>query len=637
MTKWGPIGEEVFIRTYQRDGASWGETVRRVVYGNKSLLPHYEEYPGGNTDEEYLEAIESFKMLPGGRHLWASGVPGRQFLFNCHRAGWSEDITEHFCFVFDELMKGGGVGANYSNCYIEQLPTIKPSAEVSFLCSKAHPDWSEVDPDPYSLSPTPLHHVPDTREGWVDALRALLQHHAKGHSTRLAVDVSHVRPSGEPIRGFGGTASGPGPLVEALRTIDDILRTAVGRQLTSLEAMEIDHALASCVIAGNVRRSARMSMKHWKDPDIFQFINCKADTGSHWSTNISVEVDDEFWKQESVHARNALSAIVDGMLRNGEPGFFNSSRAKIGEIEDVRCTNPCGEIALQEWENCNLGNLNLAFLTDKEELHRHARMMTRFLIRATFSDSVTDPKQQLVLKQNRRIGVGLMGFQEWLILRHNLKFSDLKYPHRAKEVRQELTELYQVIREEADRYSRFLGIPAPIKVTCVAPTGTVSQLCGVTAGIHPVYAKHFIRRVRYSKNDPNLYGKAWEDDLYSDNTAVVSFVCRDQIFDLIPPEKHHLIQSADELGVADHLAVLELVQNSYADNAVSYTANVPPDLSPASLYNALQLFGPFLKGVTIMPDGTRPQAPFERLSAPAPEARTDASFDECSTGACPVR
>src|SRR5690606_16703673 len=128
-------------------------------------------------------------------------------------------------------------------------------------------------------------------------------------------------------------------------------------------AMEIDHAIAQCVVAGGVRRSARMAMMHWNDPQIDQFIKCKADTGSHWTTNISVEVDADFWSalaQNQGNAQYILRSITDGMVNNGEPGFWDSALSNVGEPNRVVCTNPCGEITLEPWEPCNLGHINLA-------------------------------------------------------------------------------------------------------------------------------------------------------------------------------------------------------------------------------------------------------------------------------------
>src|SRR5512134_2246823 len=135
--KWGPQGELVYNRTYSRtkpDGSkeTWMETVERVVDGNLALVP--EKYHLKGEREALIEAIHSFKILPGGRHLWASGVKGRQYLFNCHVSGWGKDITEHFQFTFLRLMEGGGVGANYSNSFLDRYPEVERRLKVHIVC-----------------------------------------------------------------------------------------------------------------------------------------------------------------------------------------------------------------------------------------------------------------------------------------------------------------------------------------------------------------------------------------------------------------------------------------------------------------------------------------------------------------------
>ena len=154
--------------------------------------------------------------------------------------------------------------------------------ELTVMMAASHHDQSEVAP---LLSSSPagaaVVKVDDSREGWVDALRLILDT-AENGGGEVALDVSDVRPRGSVIHGFGGTASGPGPLVQMLRDVTEIINGCTG-PLSSLDAMDIDHAIAKCVVAGNVRRSARMSIKHWADPDILDFINCKADTGDHLS------------------------------------------------------------------------------------------------------------------------------------------------------------------------------------------------------------------------------------------------------------------------------------------------------------------------------------------------------------------
>ena len=276
---WGPIGKEVYERTYSRlkaDGTheTWLETVRRVVDGNLALVDSkFHEH--GERDKLY-KLISKMDMIPAGRHLWATGVPGRQYLANCHSAGFSrKDLTAHFVFTFDELMKGGGVGSNYSNKYINIYPPLFSKVDLHIVCNPSHPNIDEVKP---FLSPKHNHLereryvVDDSREGWCGSLAELLRAAWDGKDGALIIDVSPLRERGAQLKSFGGISSGPAPLVSMLSSVAKTVNAKVGQKLSSLDFMAIDHEIATCVVSGNIRRSARMSIKHWDDPDIFEFV-----------------------------------------------------------------------------------------------------------------------------------------------------------------------------------------------------------------------------------------------------------------------------------------------------------------------------------------------------------------------------
>lgn len=652
-TTWGPLGEEVYRRTYQRpEDANWEATVQRVVDGNLALAPHAVA-PGER--ERLIELMTSFKLIPAGRHLWASGAKSGLGLFNCHRAGWGPKLSSHFVFTFDQLMLGGGVGANYSTPYLEHLPPVTNAVQLGCSIAAGHPDYAECEPflhdtDDFFGLQTYLS-VEDSREGWVEALAAVIELHTNGVPVALQVDVSKVRPRGSAIKGFGGTASGPGPLLLMLAQVNNILNAAKTDRsswnsgtLTPMQAMEIDHAIASCVVAGNVRRSARMSILHWNDPCIFDFIDCKADGESHWSTNISVEVDGHFFHalaDGDERAVAVLHAVAYGMLRNGEPGVYNSELASVGEFGDVRSTNPCGEIALEEWEQCCLGHVNLAAFSDDYEGAKEAfELMARFLVRATTAPS-SSPRQEAIKAANRRIGVGFFGFQEWAVSKL-MKWSDTAHD---EDVHQYLRSMADWVDIAAATHADELGIPRPIKTRTIAPTGTIATLPGVTAGIHPIFSRYFLRRVRYSSDDPRLEalaaeGHPIEDDVRTANTKVVSYYVEDALVDHCGPE---LVEQVDELTLDQMFAVQAMVQHYWADNAVSFTANVDPQRwSVEELMDALERWLPKLKGTTIFPEKSIVQAPFERISAAeyhlalAPHEIGQA-IDDCAGGACPVR
>ncbi|USC17000.1 ribonucleoside-triphosphate reductase, adenosylcobalamin-dependent [Rhodococcus sp. 11-3] len=670
-------GRTVFERTYSRtkpDGTkeTWPETVRRVVDGNLALVDERHHQHGER--EALIELMEEFKILPGGRHLWASGVKGRQYLFNCHVSGWSERLTDHFEFTFLRLMEGGGVGANYSNRHLDQYPLIQHHLQVHIVCDPDHADYPAMEAagllsDQYDSDWDGSFEIEDSREGWSDAMVDLIDTHYRPDTVHFkrVYDVSRVRPSGARLKTFGGRASGPLPLARMLHEISGVLGDRCGQRLDAMGAMALDHALAACVVSGGIRRSARMSMLHWKDPQVFEFIDCKADGHSFWSTNISVEVDTEFWTELmndgelGNKARKVLVRIAKGMAANGEPGFWDSDMSNVGEPNPVICTNPCGEIALMAWENCNLGHVNLAAfaLQGREhselrigQLARAHRLMARFLIRATYGD-VNDHKQARVLDMNRRIGLGHLGVASYLAMM-GTRYSDAP---KVGWFRHQLHWLAEVVDSEISEYCHQLRIPVPVKSRTVAPTGTIAKMPGVSEGIHPIFSRYFIRRIRFSIHDPDQRtrvaeyardGFLTENDNNAADTVIVQIPTKDLLVEQVAAihgeeKAEKLVQSADELTLEEMLEFQAMYQEEWADNAVSFTANVDPgQYDPVDIAETLQQFGGRLKGATIFPEKGFEQAPYTRITKAEYEAATqkdvgDGVDEACSSGACPIR
>lgn len=670
-------GKIVYERTYSRtkqDGSkeTWADTVHRVVTGNLKLVYGNPDTWSDTVKLEYqylCDYLYDFKIIPGGRHLWATGVGKRQYLANCHLAGWGDKVSDHFEFSFMRLMEGGGVGANYSTRYLRKYGAPKNKLKLHIVCDAEHKDYeklltSGVLSSAFVSDWSGCYQIADSREGWSEALVDLIDTFWRtdvAHEDRV-YDVSIVRPEGSKLHTFGGTASGPLPLAQMLHEVTAVLNEAFETEapcLNPIQAMQIDHSIGKCVVAGGVRRSARMSIVHWLDPFIADFIAAKRQDGSHWTTNISIEIDNDFLAAlaDEEHTDHGWATLVHmnavaGMLSNGEPGYWNSSLSNEGEVDWVEGTNPCGEIPLNAWDVCNLGHVNMeAFASDPDGLPIAHTLVTRMLIRATFGD-FTDPKQAAVVQRNRRIGVGHFGVQGFLA-KNGIKYSEAP----SSDFPELLAALYLVVRKAADSYAFELRIPSPIKVTTVAPTGTIAKMPGATEGIHPIYARWFIRRIRFSTLRPEetaqilryaSLGYHIEDDLQAANTVVVSIPTKERLVAEVealgfPAE---IVESADEISLTDMLAFQTMYQTCWADNAVSFTVNFPADtLKLGDVAEVLRAYLPHLKGTTLMPDGTREQAPYERIS----EARYNElaaglalvladSYDEaCAGGACPIR
>lgn len=689
MVNWGPNGEAVFKRTYSRplpngEHESWEQTVDRVVRGNLALV-HGDVQWDDTVWAEYdllCDYMREFKIIPAGRHLWASGVKGRQYLMNCWVSGWGEKFSDHFAFTFLRLMEGGGVGSNYSAGFIEDYGIPRRSLNVHVVCDPSHPDYEAmveagVLSEEYTSDWDGAFLVEDSREGWADALTDLIDTYMTDedvvHKNRV-YDVTNVRAAGARLKTFGGTASGPLPFAVMLRKVGLVLNASNEyRHMDGLDAMTIDHAIAECVVSGGVRRSARMSIMRWDDPACLEFIQCKEDTDNHWTTNISVEVDQEFFdawhnKDHPAHqlARSIHNAVVEGMLINGEPGYWNSTLSNVGEIEPVFATNPCGEITLGVGPNgageaCNLGHVNMAaFATDAgidyDGMVMAHRLMTRFLMRATFAD-FNDPNSKVIQDRNRRIGVGHLGVQDFLAL-NGLRYSDIAngVGPDADEFRKMLRRLYQTVRDEARAYAFSLRIPEPVKVTTVAPTGSISKLPGVGGeGIHPILYRYFEQRIRFNVNDPEQRqtirdavadGLDVETCVYdkTGNTKVIVYPSKNRLVEQVEARGFDgsIVEQADELDVETMLNFQAMYQGHYADNAVSFTINVEPGVKFSVVHDALIEALPSLKGTTLMVNGTRPQAPFTPMSeadylAATVKAESDGIDMDCSTGACPIR
>lgn len=670
--KWGPSGLEVYRRTYSRtkpDGTkeTWGDTVKRVVHGNLAFV--YGDDESAWSPEVKAEAVElagfiyNFAILPAGRHLWATGVKGGQHVQNCWVAP-TDDLSMHCRFMITQLMAGGGVGSRYGIDAHNFFPPTKP-LDLHLVCSDEHPDYEALKAagvlsPKYGSEWTGAYQVEDSREGWADALVDLIDTYYRTdvrHNNRV-YDLAAIRPAGARLKTFGGTASGPLPFAQMLHQVSEVLnRSARTRHhLTGLDLMDIDHAIASAVVAGGVRRSARMSIMHWTDPELPKFLACKQDTSKHWTTNISVAVDNAFLaaaEHEGSHARGILDAVIEGMLANGEPGLFNENKANEKELGRVACTNPCGEIALEPYEPCVLGQINLEYfavpdtIRSATEMVRAHRLLTRFLIRATFADTNFDESRR-IMDRNRRIGLGHTGIAGYLA-KVGIKYSEAA-DHPGLELL--LTGLKRAVDVEAANYCFELRIPLCIKRTALAPTGTISKLPGCTEGIAPIFARHFVRRIRFSRTNPEQAarleelreeGYEIEDDRAAANTAVVSFPMREVLLDKL--KKPEVLEDQDEISLDARLAFQELYQRVFVDNAISNTVTLDPSsTSVKEVRGALLRWMPSLKGATIFGWETRPQAPYQKITAEdfndmtAPKEVGNSNAEECGPGgACPIR
>ncbi len=275
-----------------------------------------------------------------------------------------------YSFMFDQLMKGGGVGFSVTRDNVEQIPQVDFNINLTVLIDKNSASYDDslkmgaTDREDWlknhSIKDVRYYRLPDTREGWVVSNAHLIdQHFNQTNPTQqldLVLDMSDIRPKGAKIKGFGGTASGPMPLIEMLFDINNLLNDHVGQKLSSVDCTDIGNLIGKTVVAGNVRRSAELALGSADDE---AFITMKQDKDKlyhhRWASNNSVAVDSSFTN---------YGPVADSIRHNGEPGIVNLELSRNygrkidGRQENidgsVEGTNPCGEISLANGEPCNL-------------------------------------------------------------------------------------------------------------------------------------------------------------------------------------------------------------------------------------------------------------------------------------------
>jgi ribonucleoside-triphosphate reductase len=585
---WGPLGWITYKRTYARwaDKAQtrreeWYETVRRVVEGNINLDPRARtadvitELEG--EAQEMFDTIYNLAWTPPGRGLWISGTDYSRkvgdALINCWYVSVRPDCYDDetsprpsfpFVFAMDRLMVGGGVGFGSTTENVLKFPIVNNPVSLHVVCDQHHPNFRELNAVEIPQNTHTYVRVEDSREGWTHALRVVIDAHFKAKRERhVVVDVSDVRAAGAEIKGFGGTAAGPGPLIELLRAVSGILNDRVGTNLTGVDTTDMMNLIGRCVVAGNVRRSAEIALG---SADDLAFISMKQNQEklmSHrWASNNSVVIDSSFEDFDRIAAAIGV---------NGEPGIFNVELARTrlrlaDEATDERNlavdgTNPCGEIVLASAECCNLAEVFPAVVEHKGyDIDRVLQLALRYTKRVTCADYTWSLSARIV-EQNRRVGVSLSGIRDWMVLRKVIELEQLA---------PELDRLYKVVREEDHVYSEAIGVVESVAVTTVKPSGTVSLLSGSSPGLHAHQSKWYIRRIRFQEHDPLVEiikecGFLVEPDAYSPNTVVAEFPVA------APGAADRRFVTAGDLTLEEQFETQATLQRWWSDNAVSAT------------------------------------------------------------------
>ena len=608
---WGPLGYVTFKRTYARrlnefnpeaEGTEeWFQTCRRVIEGMFDMQKQHvyklglewNDQKAQRTAKDAYDRLFNLKWTPPGRGLWMMGTEfvnkrTAAGLFNCAFRSTKELPTHGgylFSWMMDALMLGIGVGFDTLGAGTLTIKQPKYTDDV--------------------------HVIADSREGWVRSVNILLNGFFFGDELPK-FDYSAIRGIGEPIRGFGGTSSGPGPLKELHQHLTDLYTDKIGTLISSVDIVDTENLIGRCVVAGNVRRSAALALGKFDDMDYLTMKNDQEKLGHHrWGSNNSFHAVvgmDYTW-----HAQQSQL--------NGEPGYIWLDNARTrGRFADpprdddknVMGFNPCVEQQLEDAELCCLVETFPAKHETYEDYLATLKIAYLYGKTVTLANTHWAETNAKMLK-NRRIGLSQSG-----VVQAFNKFG-------RREMLKWCDEAYEHVKELDDEYSNWLCIPKSVRMTSIKPSGTVSLLNGSTPGIHYPEDEYYIRRIRFSSESQLLpaleeAGYKIEPDHYSPNTMCVEF----------PVHEEHFIKGKREVTMWEQLEIAAQYQHYWADNSVSVTVTFKGE-EAGDLKTALEMYETRLKAVSFLryQETGYVQAPYEPI--------TREQYEEMSKNITPVQ
>jgi ribonucleoside-diphosphate reductase alpha chain len=627
----GGLGETTYYRTYSQVIPSEGgnlrkeqfpDTIVRVVKGVMSIRKDWYLRQGVEWKDDYWQdyarrlGISAMKMnfLPPGRGLWVCGTEyvysrGSMALNNCGAVSTAkEGLVKAVSFTMDGLMCGVGIGFDTDWKPTPAEAVGRPGCEICGFSSQ-----------PLSCScKYTTYVVHDSREGWVKSVELLLKsyvnrlHHSGQYVNPVQFDYSKVRPKGARITGFGGTASGAEPLqklhsdirayfqafysigmstesrkvrqaafhVLCERTGQDWCKSSVDAVFdkedsggpiktydTTRLIVDIMNRVGACVISGNVRRSALISLGSASNTTFIDLKNYEfnPERGAiGWMSNntVTLDSDEDF---------QVLPVIAGRIKDNGEPGLFNRREAarwgridrknpigREAEADQGNLINPCGEIPLCSGELCCLSEIFPTRCQNEQEINEATEFATFYASTVSLLATHWSFTNQVICN-NHRIGVAIGGIAQ---LYDGRGFGVTKLTEMLK-------HMYKTVRKVNQDLSREAGVREAIRVTTIKPSGTISLLVGVTPGCHFGLYEHYIRRMRISDNSDMIpYLKAagyhCEPDVVSANTTVISFPVKQET------------RPASQVSVWEQASISQLLQRVWSDNAVSVTLYFDP-------------------------------------------------------------
>ena len=619
----GGLGEIVYLRTYSRfveelgRNETWLETCARAVNGAIEIGAQL-----SNKDAEKLfDHMYNLRCSLSGRALWQLGTPlVRKFnatsLNNCYFTNIEK--IEDFELLFDYLMLGGGVGFSVERSKIHDLPKVKAGVSIT------HERTNDADII-----------VPDSRTGWRRLLHSTLKSFFETGKS-FSYSTILIRQYGAPLKTFGGTASGPQALIDGIEDISKVLQNREGKKLRSIDVLDIANIIGRIVVSGSSRRSAQIAIG---DPDDVLFIRAK-----NWSTGTVPA-----WRANSNNSIYAdaydeiLPELWKGYDGSGEPyGLVNRKLARMyGRLGEKRPDpsiegfNPCAEIGLADGESCNLATIYLPNVASEKQFCEISELLYRVQKQVTRLDYPYQKTTDIV-KKNARLGQNISGI---------LQATETQVSW--------LSKGYENLRAFDEKFSKENNFPESVRLTTVQPSGTLSLLPGITPGIHPAFARYYIRRVRFGSSDSPVdscrkrgHKVQWDigiDGREDHSRYVVDFPCKS-------PDSAVL---AAEMTAIQQLEWVKRIQTEWADNAVSVTVYYKREELPEIKKWLEENYNEGVKSVSFLlhSDHNFPLPPYEAidqatyekmvakldLSTPLTATQGTVDFDDCATGACPIK
>ncbi len=580
------IHKSRYARWLDKEGRreSWGETVSRYMDNLVKPLAGDDSYI-----KDIEDAILNLEVMPSMRALMTAGPAFNRDNtagYNC--SYMPVDDPKSFDEAMFILLCGTGVGFSVERQFISKLPDV---------------------PDTIFKSDTTII-VKDSKEGWAKALRQVIALLYSGEVPKW--DVSQVRPAGAKLKTFGGRASGPAPLIDLFNFVTRVFTEAKGRKLSSLECHDIMCKIGEVVVVGGVRRSAMISLSNLSDDRMRH-----AKSGSWWENNPqralannSVSYTE---KPDSLSFMREWMALVES--GSGERGVFNRQASKVQAAKNGRRdpnfefgTNPCSEIILRPYQFCNLTECVVRATDTLETLERKVRIAT---ILGTIQSTHTKfPYLRKIWQKNteeeRLLGVSLTGIMDNRLMTTKNKGLEATLDH-----------LKSIAVATNAEWAERLGIPVATAITCVKPSGTVSQLVDSASGIHARHSAYYIRTVRGDNKDPltqfmSDQGIPNEPDVMKpDQTTVFSFPMK---------APTGAVVTAD-MSAIEQLEMWLAYQRSWCEHKPSVTINVKKDEwfeVGAFVYKYFDE----MSGVSFLPfnEHTYQQAPYQDCDKEAYEA-----------------